>query len=80
MMFRIVFWDVLQCKIIVDRRFRGAKTVLNKTTIHVCGDFGSNYFAMNLTSFSVLTDPSDLIKNKIVIIRLSTHTSDISVR
>jgi hypothetical protein len=23
-MFRIVFWDVLQCKIIVDRRFRGA--------------------------------------------------------
>jgi hypothetical protein len=24
MMFRIVFWDVLQCKIIVDRRFRGA--------------------------------------------------------
>jgi len=24
MMFRIVFWDVLPCKIIVDRRFRGA--------------------------------------------------------
>jgi hypothetical protein len=23
MMFRIVFWDVLPCKIIVDRRFRG---------------------------------------------------------
>jgi hypothetical protein len=23
-MFRIVFWDVLSCKIIVDRRFRGA--------------------------------------------------------
>jgi hypothetical protein len=23
-MFRIVFWDVLPCKIIVDRRFRGA--------------------------------------------------------
>jgi hypothetical protein len=24
MKFRIVFWDVLPCKIIVDRRFRGA--------------------------------------------------------
>jgi ABC-type multidrug transport system fused ATPase/permease subunit len=24
MMFRIVFWDVLSCKMIVDRRFRGA--------------------------------------------------------
>jgi hypothetical protein len=23
-MYRIVFWDVLPCKIIVDRRFRGA--------------------------------------------------------
>jgi hypothetical protein len=30
-MFRIVFWDVLPCKIIVNRRFRGAsqKTILN---------------------------------------------------
>jgi hypothetical protein len=24
MKFRIVFWDVLPCKMIVDRRFRGA--------------------------------------------------------
>jgi hypothetical protein len=24
MLFRIVFWDVLPCKMIVDRRFRGA--------------------------------------------------------
>jgi hypothetical protein len=24
MMFRIVFWDVLPCRMIVDRRFRGA--------------------------------------------------------
>jgi hypothetical protein len=24
MMFRVVFWDILLCKIIVDRRFRGA--------------------------------------------------------
>jgi hypothetical protein len=24
MMFRVVFWDILPCKIIVDRRFRGA--------------------------------------------------------
>jgi hypothetical protein len=23
-MFRVVFWDILPCKIIVDRRFRGA--------------------------------------------------------
>jgi hypothetical protein len=23
MMFRVVFWDILPCKIIVDRRFRG---------------------------------------------------------
>jgi hypothetical protein len=23
MKFRVVFWDVLPCKIIVDRRFRG---------------------------------------------------------
>jgi hypothetical protein len=24
MMFRIIFWDILPCKMIVDRRFRGA--------------------------------------------------------
>jgi hypothetical protein len=24
MMFRIVFWDILPCKVIVDRGFRGA--------------------------------------------------------
>jgi hypothetical protein len=24
MMFRVVFWDILSCKMIVDRRFRGA--------------------------------------------------------
>jgi hypothetical protein len=24
MMFRVVFWDILPCKIIIDRRFRGA--------------------------------------------------------
>jgi hypothetical protein len=24
MMFRVVFWDILPCKMIVDRRFRGA--------------------------------------------------------
>jgi hypothetical protein len=28
MMFRIVVWDVLPCKILVDRRFRGAYCVL----------------------------------------------------
>jgi hypothetical protein len=31
MMFRIVFWDVLPCKIIADRRFRGAYSLLNGT-------------------------------------------------
>jgi hypothetical protein len=24
MMFRVIFWDILPCKMIVDRRFRGA--------------------------------------------------------
>jgi hypothetical protein len=24
MLFRVVFWDILPCKMIVDRRFRGA--------------------------------------------------------
>jgi hypothetical protein len=32
MMFRIVFWDVLPCKIIVDRRFRGQQ--LFYTAVH----------------------------------------------
>jgi hypothetical protein len=31
-MFRIVFWDVLQCKMIVDRRFRGATIILHGST------------------------------------------------
>jgi hypothetical protein len=31
-MFRIVFWDVLPCKIIVDRRFRGAYCLLHQTS------------------------------------------------
>jgi len=29
-MFRIVFWDVLACKMIVDRRFRGAYCLHNQ--------------------------------------------------
>jgi hypothetical protein len=28
MMFRTVFWDILPCKMIVDRRFRGAYCLL----------------------------------------------------
>jgi hypothetical protein len=27
-MFRVVFWDILPCKMIVDRRFRGAHSSL----------------------------------------------------
>jgi hypothetical protein len=28
MKFSVVFWDILPCKIIVDRRFRGASTII----------------------------------------------------
>jgi hypothetical protein len=33
MMFRIVFWDVLPCKIVVDRRFRGTYCLHRSTTV-----------------------------------------------
>jgi hypothetical protein len=36
MKFRFVFWDVLPCKIIVDRRFRG-------TVLHRPDDGGKPY-------------------------------------
>jgi hypothetical protein len=32
MKFRIVFWDVLPCKMIVDRRFRGAYCLHHQTS------------------------------------------------
>jgi hypothetical protein len=39
MMFRIVFWDVLRCKIIVDRRFRGAYCLPSLGMIPDDGDY-----------------------------------------
>jgi hypothetical protein len=30
MKFRIIFWDVLPCKIIVDRRFRGTASIIRR--------------------------------------------------
>jgi hypothetical protein len=39
MMFRVVFWDILPCKMIVDRRFRGAYCIPHqgwkKTTLNI---------------------------------------------
>jgi hypothetical protein len=35
MMFRVVFWVVLPCKIIVDRRFRGAYCLHHSLMIHI---------------------------------------------
>jgi hypothetical protein len=35
MMFRVVFWDILPCKMIVDRRFRGAGSISQKTTLNI---------------------------------------------
>jgi hypothetical protein len=41
MMFRVVFWDILPCKIIVDRRFRGVyclhhhPSISQKTTLNI---------------------------------------------
>jgi hypothetical protein len=33
MMFRIVFWDVLPCKMIIDRRFRDTYCLRHQKTI-----------------------------------------------
>jgi hypothetical protein len=45
MMFRIVFWDVLPCKKIVDRRFRGASLIPDdggSTFMELCEISGSH--------------------------------------
>jgi hypothetical protein len=34
MMFRVVFWDILPCKMIVDRRFRGAYCLHHQVDNH----------------------------------------------
>jgi hypothetical protein len=49
LMFRIVFWDVLPCKIIVDRRFRGANCLhqvwsLMMETVRTSETSADNYF------------------------------------
>jgi hypothetical protein len=35
MMFRIVFWDVLPCKMIVDRRFRTSRLVFARNVFRI---------------------------------------------
>jgi hypothetical protein len=42
MKFRIVFWDVLPCKIIVDRRFRGTCCLHHQRWV-IPDDWGSTY-------------------------------------
>jgi hypothetical protein len=37
MMFRAVFWVILPCKMIVDRRFRGASSGMSRSTIILHG-------------------------------------------
>jgi hypothetical protein len=36
MMFRVVFWDILPCKMIVDRRFRDAYCLHHQVHENVC--------------------------------------------
>jgi hypothetical protein len=43
LMFRIVFWDVLPCKIIVDRRFRGAYCLHHHPSVHPRRQFWTSY-------------------------------------
>jgi hypothetical protein len=53
MMFRIVFWDILPCKKIVDRRFRGASLIHDdggSTFMELCeisGSHGGEYDVQN---------------------------------
>jgi hypothetical protein len=57
-MFRIVFWDVLQCKITVDRRFRGTYCLHNegwslkrRSTISLHGSTSQKTILNDRTSF-----------------------------
>jgi hypothetical protein len=57
MMFRVVFWDILPCKMIVDRRFRGAywwwrqyATLKRRSTIILHGSI-SQKTTLNNTEF-----------------------------
>jgi hypothetical protein len=59
MKFRIVFWDVLPCKIIVDRRFRGTCCLHHQVLISLNSEI-SNCAGVNLlllvrnTTFNVV--------------------------
>jgi hypothetical protein len=48
-MFRIVFWDVLPCKMIVDRRFRGAYCLNHQAWMSA---FTLAYYAKEFIYFS----------------------------
>jgi hypothetical protein len=44
MMFRVVFWDILPCKMIVDRRFRGAYSSLMMEAVRTSETSVDNHF------------------------------------
>jgi hypothetical protein len=60
MKFRFVFWDVLPCKIIVDRRL-SQKTVLNKLIIR----YEAAYFNQFLIVICALKDRSRRVYERI---------------
>jgi hypothetical protein len=60
MKFRSVFWDVLSCKIIVDRRFRGT------CCLHHQGDHSSQKTNLNIILLFYI--------NKTVNIRMVSYT------
>jgi hypothetical protein len=61
MKFRIVFWDVLPCKITVDRRFRGACCLHHQEAARTSETSADNYF----TRQYIPEDNSELQADKI---------------
>jgi hypothetical protein len=61
MMFRIVFWDVLPCKTIVDRRFRGAYCLQQMVEIKLVGMY-KHFSVSNLISLTMSTTVHKLYK------------------
>jgi hypothetical protein len=47
MKFRIVFWDVLPCRIIVDRRFRGKCCLHHQGVSEISSSQGGEYEVQN---------------------------------
>jgi hypothetical protein len=43
MMFRVIFWDILPCKMIVDQRFRGAYCLMMEA-VHTSETSVDNHF------------------------------------